>query len=90
MFNRETQINYLSGVLDRPPLIVSMYDAELFGHWWFEGPNFIDYLFRKIHHDQDTFTTITPSEYLEKFPKNQVATPGCFFLGRQGLLRGLA
>src|SRR5690606_32251411 len=31
-----------------PPLVVSPYDAELFGHWWFEGPQFIDFLFRKI------------------------------------------
>ncbi len=28
----------------RPPLIVAPYDAELFGHWWFEGPVFLDAL----------------------------------------------
>ena len=39
--------------MDRPPLVVSPYDAELFGHWWFEGPDFLDFLFRKMHFDQD-------------------------------------
>ena len=39
--------------MDRPPLIVSPYDAELFGHWWYEGPMFLDFLIRKIHYDQD-------------------------------------
>ena len=27
---------------DRPAVIVAPYDAELFGHWWFEGPEFLD------------------------------------------------
>ena len=36
------------GLMDRKPLIVAPYDAELFGHWWFEGPRWLDYLIRKI------------------------------------------
>jgi 1,4-alpha-glucan branching enzyme len=84
MFNREKQIEYLSGILGREPLINSMYDAELFGHWWFEGIKFLDYLFRKIHYDQNVFKTITPSEYLEKYPKNQVITPASSSWGDKG------
>lgn len=84
LFNREKQIEYLSGVLGREPIVVSMYDAELFGHWWFEGPSFIDYLFRKIHFDQKTFKMITPIEYLEKYPKNQVVTPAASSWGDKG------
>ena len=38
MFNRERQIEYLFSRLGKKPLIVAPYDAELFGHWWFEGP----------------------------------------------------
>ncbi|HBL48738.1 MAG TPA: DUF1957 domain-containing protein, partial [Firmicutes bacterium] len=37
MFNREQQVGYLAEFLDRKPIVVSPYDAELFGHWWFEG-----------------------------------------------------
>ncbi|MCX7847265.1 MAG: DUF1957 domain-containing protein [bacterium] len=75
MFNRQHQARYLHGVLGRPPLIVAPYDAELYGHWWFEGPWFIDYLFRKIAYDQTDITTITPTRYLELFPVNQVVEP---------------
>lgn len=75
MFNREKQIEWLARFMDRPPLIVSPYDAELFGHWWFEGPQWLDFLCRKIHYDQDTVKMITPSEYLRLYPRNQVAVP---------------
>lgn len=33
--------------MDRSPLIVSPFNAELFGHWWFEGVQWIDAVFRK-------------------------------------------
>jgi len=84
MFNREKQIQHLSSIMDRPPLIVSPYDAELFGHWWYEGPDFLNYLLRKMHYDQDVVKTITPSEYLEAFPRNQVATPSLSSWGFKG------
>ncbi|MFH1824537.1 MAG: 1,4-alpha-glucan branching protein domain-containing protein [Candidatus Firestonebacteria bacterium] len=75
MFNREKQIEWLSEGMDRKPIIISPYDAELFGHWWYEGPNFLNFLFRKIYYDQKTIKCITPSEYLQEYPKNQVCTP---------------
>jgi len=34
---RVAQVRKLEGILDRPPIIVAPYDAELFGHWWYEG-----------------------------------------------------
>ncbi len=41
-----------AGIQDRvreaPPVIVSPYDCELFGHWWHEGPLWIDCLFRTL------------------------------------------
>jgi len=40
-------------------LVCSPYDSELFGHWWFEGPDWINYLLRKIHWDQQTVKNIT-------------------------------
>jgi len=84
MFNREHQVNHLNEYLNKEPLITSMYDAELYGHWWYEGPDFINYLFRKIYYDQKTFSPITPSEYLEKFPKNQVINPAASSWGDKG------
>ncbi len=84
MFNREKQIEHLAGLMDRPPIVVAPYDAELFGHWWWEGPQWIDYLMRKTAYDQNVFELITPSEYLERFPKNQVATPSASSWGYKG------
>src|SRR3990167_7085597 len=38
MFNREKQAEYLESLMGQKPLVLSPYDAELYGHWWFEGP----------------------------------------------------
>jgi len=84
MFNREKQVEYLAGLIDRKPLIVSPYDAELFGHWWFEGPSFLNYLVRKIAYDQKNIKLITPSEYLEEYPVNQVTVPASSSWGYKG------
>ena len=84
MFNREKQVEYLSTLMDRQPIVVSPYDAELFGHWWYEGPEFLNFLLRKIHFDQNTLDLCTPSEYLEKHPSNQVAVPSMSSWGAKG------
>ncbi|MFO0016104.1 MAG: glycoside hydrolase family 57 protein [Synechococcaceae cyanobacterium] len=41
------QLSALAGTIDRPALLVAPFDAELFGHWWFEGPSFLAELFRQ-------------------------------------------
>jgi len=84
MFNREKQVDYLHDFLGRKPIIVSPYDAELFGHWWYEGPQWINFLMRKMHHDQETIEMITPSEYLEKHKLIQVSTPSLSSWGHKG------
>jgi len=84
MFNKEKQIEYLTSVMNRKPIIVAPYDAELFGHWWFEGPIWLNYLIRKIAHNQKTFRLTTLSEYLEEYPVNQVSTPSTSSWGYKG------
>jgi 1,4-alpha-glucan branching enzyme len=81
---RERQIEFLASRMDRPPVVVAPYDAELFGHWWFEGPMFLDFLFRKMQYDQDVVAPITPPEYLARYPTNQVATPCTSSWGYKG------
>ena len=49
---REKQIEDLYPKMGRKPIIVAPYDAELFGHWWFEGPQWINFLARKIFTDR--------------------------------------
>jgi len=84
MFNRQLQIEHLSPVLGRKPIIISPYDAELFGHWWYEGVNWLDFLIRKICYDQKTLKLITPFEYLKIYPKNQVIKPAASSWGWKG------
>ncbi|MFH1143155.1 MAG: 1,4-alpha-glucan branching protein domain-containing protein [Candidatus Eisenbacteria bacterium] len=84
MFNREKQVEYLHGLLGRPPVIVAPYDAELFGHWWYEGPQFLNFLLRKTAFDQQSLATLTLSEYLERFPVNQLASPATSSWGYKG------
>jgi 1,4-alpha-glucan branching enzyme len=82
--NRQRQVEHLAGRYGRPPIVVSPYDAELYGHWWFEGPQFLDYLFRKMHHDQDVVKPVTPSEYLRLFPDLDVCQPPMCTWGAEG------
>ena len=81
---RIKQVRELSPGMDRPPLVVAPYDAELFGHWWFEGPRWLDYLIRKIALDQQVVRLVTLSEYLETWPENQVAMPSMSSWGSNG------
>ena len=71
-------------IMDRPPLIVSPYDAELFGHWWYEGPEFLDYFVRKAYYDQKVFALTTPHEYLGRHPTQQIARPSASSWGSEG------
>jgi 1,4-alpha-glucan branching enzyme len=84
MFNRQRQTEYLYDILGKKPIIVSPYDTELFGHWWFEGPQWLDFLIRKISFDQDIIRLITASEYLAENPRNQVVTPSMSSWGWKG------
>jgi 1,4-alpha-glucan branching enzyme len=81
---RLDQIRRLAEVMDRPPLVLSPYDAELFGHWWYEGPEFLDFFVRKAYYDQKVFTFITPEDYLRDHPTNQVAVPAASSWGEAG------
>lgn len=83
MFNREQQIGYLKRFMDRPPLIVAPYDAELFGHWWFEGPIWLELLIRKVNACKK-IELVTPTDYLNRHPCNQVATPCASSWGDKG------
>ncbi|MFW5999237.1 MAG: glycoside hydrolase family 57 protein [Halanaerobiaceae bacterium] len=84
MFNRQHQFRYLSQVMDRNPVVIAPYDAELFGHWWFEGPQWLEFLLEKLHYDQEEIETITPSDYLEIYPDNQISMPSESSWGYKG------
>jgi 1,4-alpha-glucan branching enzyme len=51
----------------RPTLIMTAFDAELFGHWWFEGPTFLYHVLKWIAMDPE-INAATCSEYLSRQP----------------------
>ncbi len=52
-----------------PPILCSPFDAELFGHWWFEGTLWLEAIARNLH-DYDTgIQLISCSEYLDRYPR---------------------
>src|SRR5216683_2199678 len=72
--------------LNVDPTIVVPFDAELFGHWWFEGPRFLESFIRKAAFDQKDFCLTTPSEYLETDPTQQTIEPAASSWGDKGHL----
>ena len=73
--NRAAQMRHLAGTMETPPIVVSPYDAELYGHWWFEGPIFLDLLIRKAALQQESIRLQSPVDYLAEYPEQQLAQP---------------
>jgi 1,4-alpha-glucan branching enzyme len=85
LFNREKQVEWLAGMFnDRKPIIVAPYDAELYGHWWFEGPDWLNFLIRKIAREGTMVRLVTPTEYLAENPTCQVSNPSASSWGHKG------
>ena len=81
---RLQQIDALQSGMDQPPHIVAPYDAELFGHWWFEGPHWLENILRLASEKSNAIQTIVCSEYLKQQSPLQIATPSASTWGDQG------
>jgi 1,4-alpha-glucan branching enzyme len=59
----------------RASLIVTAFDSELFGHWWFEGPTWLYQLIKWIYADPQMGLS-TCSEYLSRqSPQHRIYLP---------------
>jgi 1,4-alpha-glucan branching enzyme len=70
--------------LNKKPVIVALFDTEYFGHWWHEGPIWLDLVIRKLACDQKIVRMVTAEEYLSLNPVNQVVTPSMSSWGYRG------
>jgi 1,4-alpha-glucan branching enzyme len=52
-----------------PPILSSPFDAELFGHWWFEGPQWLEAVARTLHDYPIGIQLTSGSQDLDKFPR---------------------
>ena len=95
---RRQQMNELRA-LDFDPIVVVPFDAELFGHWWFEGPRFLELFIRKVAHahqdlrltsketyGQHDFQLTTPSRFLARHSTHQTIAPAASTWGENGYL----
>jgi len=86
--NRIAQVRHVTGELPVPPIVVAPYDAELFGHWWFEGPSFLEGFFRQLHKvrlaGEDALEAVTLRGYLDRHPVIMRAMPAASSWGAGG------
>ena len=68
------------------PIVTVPFDAELFGHWWFEGPVFLEHVLRNIAARTHEIALTTPGEFLANNPAQQVVTPSASSWGDKGFL----
>jgi len=81
---RVAHIEYLASAMETAPVILAPFDAELFGHWWFEGPQWLDFVIRKAIYDQDVLELVSLSDYLERYPVHQTGIPCSSTWGHKG------
>lgn len=86
--HRLAHIEFLGADMHTKPVIVAPFDAELFGHWWFEGPRWLEFVIRKAAFDQDSLELTTPATYLDRHPVHQSAIPASSTWGHQGYFAG--
>lgn len=87
ILSRQSQVRDLVEKFRVQPVITATYDAELFGHWWFEGVDWLEMLLRKLNSRGRNFRTVTPSEYLsmrDDMPRVQISHPSASSWGAKG------
>jgi 1,4-alpha-glucan branching enzyme len=80
----EDSASRLRGALGVRPVICAMYDAELFGHWWFEGIQFLEGVLRRAARPSSRIVPVTPVEYFAREHPIQVVAPGGSSWGDKG------
>ncbi len=83
VYYRGMKANHVQRTTNRKSMITSAYDAELFGHWWEEGPMWIESVMRKLLYDQQEVRPVTPSEYLGEHMTHQRMMPGASSWGKK-------
>jgi 1,4-alpha-glucan branching enzyme len=84
---RWEQVGRLNSTRQITPQIVCPYDAELFGHWWFEGPQFLEAVFRQAASRFPKMQFIHLSEYLCRHPAAFTLQPAASTWGADGFNR---
>ena len=82
----QSRIAQLHGVAANmsEPIVTMPFDAELFGHWWYEGPRFLELFMRRAAERREEIELTTPSEYLATHPTQEIVEPAASSWGEKG------
>lgn len=64
---------HYKGVADRTGTLVAMYDTELFGHWWWEGPEFLYEVYHAMANDPE-LEMVSGGDLIDRDPARHVIT----------------
>jgi 1,4-alpha-glucan branching enzyme len=82
--SKNDQVEFLHAKLGIRPIITAAYDAELFGHWWFEGPEWLNFLIRRGARKKSSFRFVTPPEYIAGTSDTETSMPSMSSWGEGG------
>ncbi|MFA6844195.1 MAG: 1,4-alpha-glucan branching protein domain-containing protein [Sphaerochaetaceae bacterium] len=75
LFNISSKAEHIVHATGKMPLSTLGFDCELFGHWWFEGIDWLEQVIRQSCKEDCTVQLTTPTQFLETKPQLQVARP---------------
>ncbi|WP_150050763.1 MULTISPECIES: glycoside hydrolase family 57 protein [Methylomonas] len=81
---RQRQAAALQAEMPTAPIMVAPYDAELFGHWWYEGPQWLEAVLRLAAAEASGIETVTGGDYLARYPHAFKAVPAASTWGDRG------
>ena len=84
VYSIERLAERVSPLVEGAPVITAPFDAELFGHWWFEGPAWLEAVIRRLARDDSVATLSTPKQVLKATPPTQTIRPAYSSWGTKG------
>ncbi len=83
LYNVRKRTMNLQDVLDMDPVYTVSFDAELFGHWWYEGVKWLDAVVRFAAED-DEMDLICPADFIKEGTEVQTLRPATSSWGELG------
>ncbi len=83
IYNVKNRTMNLDDLLEADPVYTVSFDAELFGHWWYEGVKWLDSLIRLSSEDSD-LELICPIDFIKEGTSVQIMRPASSSWGELG------
>ena len=82
LLQRSKQLKNLNISTSFNPILIAPFDAELFGHWWYEGPIFLNHIFQNSTKYSIKLTHL--KDILSNKPQIQICDPSPSSWGQGG------